>query len=259
VLWTRYHVDVEARVLTNDAPKLAPFSRPREPVSNEVAQVLLSHLVSGEYQPGQRLPPERALADALGVGRSLIREALKALTLLGLIEVRPGDGTYLRRRPSNLLPASFEWGLLLGENQLEDVMEARRELEVVLAGLAAQRRDDTDVAELLELLDKMRDATNAEDFVAADVAFHLRVAHAAKNSVLQSMLSGTQSLLHAWISRVIAAADETTPSYQEHVPVFEAIKAGDEAAARQAIRRHLELAGARLNDTLADYAGLRPR
>ena len=116
---------------------LAPLSRAREPVSNEVAQVLLRHLVSGEYEPGQRLPPERALADSLNVGRSLIREALKALTLLGLIEVRPGDGTYLRRRPSDLLPASFEWGLLLGENQLEDVIEARRELEIVLAGFAA--------------------------------------------------------------------------------------------------------------------------
>jgi len=245
--------------LNRDGPTLAPFSRSREPVSNEVAQVLLTHLVSGEYEPGQRLPPERALADSLGVGRSLIREALKALTLLGLIEVRPGDGTYLRRRPSNLLPASFEWGLLLGENQLEDVMEARQELEVVLAGLAAQRRTDEDIADLRVLLEAMRDATEATDFVAADVAFHLRMARTAKNSVLQSMHSGTQSLLHAWISRVIAAADETKPSYLEHEPVFQAISDGDVAAARNAIRRHLQLAGARLNDTLAEYSGLRPR
>lgn len=245
--------------MNSDGPMLAPFSRSREPVSNEVAQVLLTHLVSGEYKPGQRLPPERALADSLGVGRSLIREALKALTLLGLIEVRPGDGTYLRRRPSNLLPASFEWGLLLGENQLEDVMEARQELEVVLAGLAAERRTDEDIAELRVLLEAMRDATEATDFVAADVAFHLRVAQAAKNSVLQSMHGGTQSLLHAWISRVIAAADETKPSYLEHEPVFQAISDGDVAAARSAISRHLQLAGARLNDTLAEYSGLRPR
>lgn len=245
--------------MNRDGPTLAPFSRSREPVSNEVAQVLLTHLVSGQYEPGQRLPPERALADLLGVGRSLIREALKALTLLGLIEVRPGDGTYLRRRPSNLLPASFEWGLLLGENQLEDVMEARQELEVVLAGLAAQRRTDEDIADLRVLLEAMRDATEATDFVAADVAFHLRIARTAKNSVLQSMHSGTQSLLHAWISRVIAAADETKPSYLEHEPVFQAISDGDVAAARNAIRRHLQLAGARLNDTLAEYSGLRPR
>ena len=245
--------------MNRDGPTLAPFSRSREPVSNEVAQVLLTHLVSGEYKPGQRLPPERALADSLGVGRSLIREALKALTLLGLIEVRPGDGTYLRRRPSNLLPASFEWGLLLGENQLEDVMEARQELEVVLAGLAALRRTDADIADLRVLLEAMRDATEAADFVAADVAFHLRIARTAKNSVLQSMHNGTQSLLHAWISRVIAAADETKPSYLEHEPVFLAISDGDEAAARNAIRRHLQLAGARLNDTLAEYSGLRPR
>ncbi len=173
--------------------------------------------------------------------------------------MRPGDGTYLRRRPSNLLPASFEWGLLLGENQLEDVMEARQELEVVLAGLAAQRRTDEDIADLRALLETMRDATEAADFVAADVAFHLRVAQTAKNSVLQSMHSGTQSLLHAWISRVIAAADETKPSYLEHEPVFQAISDGDAAGARSAIRRHLQAAGARLNDTLAEYSGLRPR
>lgn len=245
--------------MNSEEPTLAPFPRSREPVSNEVAQVLLTHLVSGEYKPGQRLPPERALADSLGVGRSLIREALKALTLLGLIEVHPGDGTYLRRRPSNLLPASFEWGLLLGENQLEDVMEARQELEVVLAGLAAQRRTEEDIADLRVLLETMRDATEATDFVAADVAFHLRIARTAKNSVLQSMHSGTQSLLHAWISRVIAAANETKPSYLEHVPVFQAISDGDVPAARNAIRQHLQLAGARLNDTLAEYSGLRPR
>ena len=238
---------------------LAPLSRTREPASNEVAQVLLTHLVGGEYKPGQRLPPERALADSLGVGRSLIREALKALTLLGLVEVRPGDGTYLRRRPSNLLPASFEWGLLLGENQLGDVIEARRELELILAGLAARRRTEQDIAELRLLLEQMRDATEAAEFVAADVAFHLRIAQAARNSVLQSMLSGTQSLLHAWISRVIAAADSTQPSYLEHEPVFRAIRDGNAAAARKAIRQHLDLASARLNDTLAEYPGLRPR
>jgi GntR family transcriptional regulator, transcriptional repressor for pyruvate dehydrogenase complex len=245
--------------LTSSESALAPLSRAKEPVSNEVAQVLLRHLVSGQYVPGQRLPPERALAGSLNVGRSLIREALKALTLLGLIEVRPGDGTYLRRRPSDLLPASFEWGLLLGENQLEDVIEARRELEIVLAGFAAQRRTEDDIAELRELLAKMETATESDEFVAADVAFHLRVARSARNSVLQSMLSGTQSLLHAWISRVIAAAGDMTPSYLEHVPVFQAIEAADVAAAQAAIRDHLDRAGARLSDALADYPGMRRR
>jgi GntR family transcriptional regulator, transcriptional repressor for pyruvate dehydrogenase complex len=245
--------------LSNPESTLARFERPREPASNEVAQILLSHLVSGEYAPGQRLPSERTLADSLGVGRSLIREALKALTLLGLVDVRQGDGTYLRQRPSNLLPASFEWGLLLGENQLEDVIEARRELEVVLAGLAARRRSEQDVLELRDLLGRMRDARDTTEFVAADVAFHLRVAESARNSVLRSMLGGTQSLLHAWISRVITAAEDTNPSYLEHVPVFEAIERGSVTAARKAIRQHLDLAGTRLSETLAEYSGLRPR
>jgi GntR family transcriptional repressor for pyruvate dehydrogenase complex len=259
----RWPIDVEAGQLTDQlsSPErtLTPLPRTREPVSNEVAQVVLTHLVSGEYEPGQRLPPERALAESLGVGRSLLREALKALTLLGLIEVRQGDGTYLRRRPSNLLPESFEWGLLLSEHQLADVIEARREIEMVLAGLAARRRTDEDVTALRELLDRMRDAPEAGEFVAADVAFHLRVAQAARNSVLQSMHNGTQSLLHAWITRVIAAAGDTKPSYLEHVPIFQAIEQRNATAARKAIREHLQAAGSRLNDALADYPGLRPR
>ena len=242
--------------MSNPELTLPTFPRTREPVSNEVAQVLLSHLVGGEYKPGQRLPPERALAESLGVGRSLMREALKALTLLGLIEVRPGDGNYLRRRPSNLLAESFEWGLLLGEHQITDVIEARLEIEMILAGMAARRRTDEDISALKELLQKMRNAREPAEFVAADVAFHLRVAQSARNSVLQSMHSGTQSLLHAWISRVIEAAGDTTPSYREHVPILHAIEQGSAVAARKAIREHLQAAGARLKDTLAEYPGL---
>lgn len=245
--------------MNNPQPGLSPISRSRESASSEVAQVLLAHLVSGQYRPGQRLPPERALAESLGVGRQLIREALKALTLLGLVEVRPGDGNYLRQRPSNLLPESFEWGLLLGENQLEDVIEAREELEVILAGLAAKHRTETDIADLRSLLARMREARNGADFVGADVAFHLRVAQAARNSVLQNMLSGTQSLLHAWISRVIAAEDDTKQSYQEHEPVFRAIEEGSVTDTRAAIRKHLRQAAARLRDALAEYPGLPPR
>src|SRR5277367_1929136 len=100
--------------MTEPHPGLVRLERQREPLSNEVAQVLLDHLVSGRYEPGQRLPSERALADTLGVGRHVVREALKSLTLLGLVVVRQGDGTYLQSNQSDLLMGSFEWGLLLG-------------------------------------------------------------------------------------------------------------------------------------------------
>ena len=78
----------------------------------EIARRLLDYFLSGEVEPGERIPSERRLAESLGVGRSLVREALKSLHLLGLLEVRQGDGTYLKRTDSELLPQVIEWGLL---------------------------------------------------------------------------------------------------------------------------------------------------
>ena len=80
------------------------------------------------------MPSERKLAEALGVGRSIVRQALKSLTVLGLLDVRQGDGTYLRRTDSPFLPVAIEWGLLLGVKRATDLVEARHYLEVVIAG-----------------------------------------------------------------------------------------------------------------------------
>jgi GntR family transcriptional repressor for pyruvate dehydrogenase complex len=231
-------------------PSLARMDRRREPISSEVAQLLVRHLLGGSYAPGQRLPSERALAESMGVGRSVIREALKSLTLLGLVEVRQGDGTYLQSRASELLPVSFEWGLLLGEHQLQDTIEARMELEVVLAGLAAERRAEQDLRELGELLRRMHDAQNTASFISADVAFHLRIAKAAKNSILEQMLVSIQSLLRSWITRVADAATDHGPSYRDHVPIYAAIEQGDVAAAQEAMRNHLTNAGERLKGVI---------
>ena len=94
----------------------------RETLTMEVARRLLDYFLSGEVEPGGRIPSERRLAESLGVGRSLVREALKSLHLLGLLEVRQGDGTYLKRTDSELLPQVIEWGLLLGEKRLATAM-----------------------------------------------------------------------------------------------------------------------------------------
>ena len=228
------------------------MDRDHLPISSEVAQILMDHLLHDGYEVGQRIPSERALAASLGVGRSVIREALKSLALLGLVQVRPGDGNYLQSRSSGLLPNTFEWGMLLESNMIVDLIEARRELEVVLAGFAASRRTENDIAELHQLLESMRTAPADERFVEVDVAFHLRIAHAAGNAVLQQMLESTHSLLYSWITRVIEAEGDTSTSVAEHVPVLDAIEAGDVEAARAAIRDHLDRAGSRLVDAMSE-------
>lgn len=224
---------------------------PPEPLPTQVARLLLDYLLAGNVSPGTRLPSERQLAEALGVGRSVVREALKSLGLLGLVEVRQGDGTYLRRVESELLPRVIEWGLLLGERRTTDLIEARQHLEVITAELAAARRTDADLDVLAAALDGMRDAAGDIDaFVAHDIAFHLAVAAAAGNTVLSDVLRSIQSLLRIWITRVIQAASDSAPSYLEHLPVYHAIADRDPPGAAVAMRAHLDAAAGRLRAAL---------
>lgn len=222
-----------------------------EPLPAQVARLLLDYLLAGNISPGARLPSERRLAEELGIGRSVVREALKSLGLLGLIEVRQGDGTYVKQLESELLPKVIEWGLLLGERRTLDLVEARQHLEVITAQLAAARRDEPDLVALREALQGMQAAEgDIETFVSYDVAFHLRVAEAAGNTVLSAVLINIQSLLRVWITRVISDAGQSTPSYLEHVPVYDAIVNRDPAAAGAAMQAHLDAAARRLRSAL---------
>lgn len=232
---------------------IAPIRR--EPLATEIARRLVEYLLSGQVGPGERMPSERQLAQAFGVGRSAMREAIKSLSLIGLVEVRHGDGTYLRRTDGSLLPQVIEWGLLLGEPRTRDLVEARQKIESIVAALAAERRSDEDLTELRRLLTRMRDQAepggDAAAFVEADVAFHLRLAEAARNTALRDVLAGVQALLRVWIGRVIAAGNRDL-SYREHVPIVEALERGDPAAAQAAMEAHMVSAAGRLELALAD-------
>ena len=196
------------------------------------------------------MPSERQLSESFGVGRSVVREALKSLGLLGLVEVRQGDGTYVKAPDSTLLPRVVEWGLLVGERKTADLIETRKHLEVITARLAAERRTEVELVLIRQKLDAMHAAQDTEAFVDADVGFHLAIAAASGNSVLSNMLTSISSLLDYWIRRVMNAAESFEPSYCEHVPVYDGIKARDVEAAGAAMAAHMEGAAKRLNDAV---------
>jgi GntR family transcriptional repressor for pyruvate dehydrogenase complex len=227
---------------------------PQEPLSSEVARALLDAVFSGQITPGTRMPSERQLAESFGVGRFVVREALKSLGLLGLLEVRQGDGTYVRSPDSSLLPRVVEWGLLVGEQRTSDLVETRRHLEPVTARLAAERRSSDQLADIRTHLHGMRDAADNNVFVDADVAFHLSIARATGNSVLCNMLAGIASLLNVWIRNVVEAAGSTEPSYLEHVPIFDAIADSNPDGAAEAMRAHMDGASCRLNAAIEAHA-----
>ena len=224
----------------------------RETTTTEIARKLLEYFLAGQFAPGHRLPSERSLAQTLGVGRSVVREALKSLTLLGIVEVRQGDGTFLRSTESDLLPHAIEWGLLLGTRRTRDLIEVRRYLESILAGLAAERRGDADLTALRTELDRMNAAgEDRAEFVAADIAFHLRIAKAADNETFLQIMENVRALLQVWMTRVVYAAPASLDLAAEHTPILDAIVARDPVAARIAMDEHLNQAFARLEGSLA--------
>lgn len=213
---------------------LLPLDIPRrEGTSIEISRRLLDYLLSGKVQPGDRLPPERKLAVALGVGRSVVREALKSLTLLGLLEVRLGDGTYVKRTDAEILPPSIEWGLALGTRHVVDLLEARGHLDAILAGLAAIRRDDQDVADLGRLVHAMKAAhRDPSKFVGAEAAFLRAVAEVANNDVLTGAVATIRSLVQVWALRVPYTAEEVDATAEDYALVVEAIAGGNVEAAQ---------------------------
>lgn len=243
--------------LYNDGmlPDLEPVDRRvPEPISSEITRRLVQYLISGEIRPGERLPSERRLAESLGVGRSHVRQALKSLTVLGLIDVRQGDGTYLKRTDSPLLPLAIEWGLLLGAKSTRDLIDARHQLEVLLAGLAAQRRSTDQLAEMHRLLAVMERSVGTDEFVDADVALHLTITQAAGNQSLLQMMRGIRTLLEVWVYRVAHTPGTAPRTWAEHVAVVEAIERADSEGARAAMEVHMAGARERLEQTLFDEA-----
>lgn len=224
---------------------------PRESVVSAVAKRLLEHLSSGEVAIGERLPPERDLAQILGVGRSATREALAVLDLLGIVTIRPGSGTFLRSMTSDLLPYTMNWGLMLGAPDVLDLVELRQHLEIVSATLAATRADDAARARLEQTIERMHAMqTDPKGFIDADVAFHLELAESTGNAALRDLLAGARSLLQEWVRRAIENDSEMGPTTAEHQAVLDAVLASDPRAAAAAMTAHMDSASARLRRSI---------
>ena len=198
-------------------------------------------IVSGAWGPGDRLPKESELAAELGLSRNSLREAVRALSQLRVLEVKQGDGTYVSSLEPGLLLEStnFISHLLLGDTEIE-LYEVRRILEAAVAALAAGRIDVQEKVELAQILERMGEAKNVEELVESDVAFHAVVARAAGNAVLTSLLASlaTRTMrARLWHGREAdGALDETR---NEHRRIYEAIMAGDPDLARAAAAAHI--------------------
>jgi len=206
-----------------------------------VVEQLISLIADGHLKPGDRLPSERDLALRLQVGRSTVREALKTLVAMGLVEGGAGHGTFIRQPDTRSAIPPALLSLLLDRTLTNQLLEARRIVEPEIMSLAVERATDDDLAEMREILARCEQAiADGRPVFRLSPEFHRAVARAAHNQVLLTFMD---SILTQFIERGVLL--ENKPGFvqwelESHRAVFECIVARDLVKGREIMARHIE-------------------
>lgn len=227
-------------------------SMPDQPASSEKRRnakpsnaltLLRSYIESGDYVAGMVLPTERVLAERLGVGRPAIREAIKALTILDVLESRRGDGTYLRSLdglrtdwPAQVQLGSKDFNLL-------DLLEVRKMLEPKAAKLAASRASESQLRRIESQCIKVQESKDWEEIAEHDLLLHTAIIEAAENPILTELNSALTRLLHRSREISAAKAPDRRNMMVSHTRIVDAILKGDGDEAEQAMLEHLHRVG----------------
>ncbi|TGE34305.1 FadR/GntR family transcriptional regulator [Desulfosporosinus sp. Sb-LF] len=213
-----------------------------EQIVDQIGQLV----VEGHLKPGDRLPSERELVDRFQVSRSSIREAISALEMMGLIEVRSGEGTYIRQVNIESVVAPLAWMLFIEKDTDQELYEARKILEVQAAGLAAERADEEEIHGMFKTLEIMRlDLALHRSGEDADHYFHYAIARATHNKILIRLMNTISDTMQKALrnSRAKLAEDRDTDTpqklYDDHYALYQSIKDHDVERARQAMMDHL--------------------
>lgn len=227
-------------------PGLTPVTRAS--ISDEVVKQLASLILDHGLRPGDRLPSERELMSRLSIGRSSLREAVKVLRGMGVIDVTLGEGMFVGRGDGAMLAQPLGWGLLLNEHSVREVIETRRMVELEVAGLAAQRASAERIVAISERLEPLRASQAPDEYARMDMEFHMAVAHAAGNRMMTQILETVRHLIHGTMGTVALEffKGKPGPSYSDHVRIYEAIRAGDVEGARRETAQHLDAWSTRL-------------
>ena len=202
----------------------------------------IKELIDQEYfKFGEKLPPERELAKLLGISLPSLREALRALSILGIVEMRPGSGTYLRSSLSSWSSDAFSLLFNLRTSVHIDLFEARIGIEGVVAELAAKKRSDEDLKRMELALQKMRsNLNNKEQYIKFEIEFHQAVIRASRNAILEDLMEKINKLLYESRKKTIEyLKDVYKDSYLKHYQIYRSIKDNDTKKARKAMIQHL--------------------
>lgn len=219
---------------------------PRSPLYEQVADRLREFIDAQRLEPGDRLMPERELAERLGVSRTSVRQALTALRVTGLVEIKHGEGVFLLRSPRDLIP-SLASEIVGSEVDHPMIWEVREGIEVQAARLAARRRSAAEVSAMRDALDLMETAiAGGEDGIVEDRRFHRAIVEAAHNPLLQQLTEQLADVIDRTSEASLTLAGRPAISLDSHRAILAAIGRRDEAAAAEAMRQHVMTSGERV-------------
>ena len=217
---------------------------------DKVVDYIYTLVENGQLQIGSRLPTERALADELGVGRNSIREALRMLENMGLVESRQGSGNYISCNPSDSISEAVDMMLMLQQTTVEEVCSFRRSMEKAVCMEVIRNGIQAELSEEIEaLVSEQMETADAAAQAEADHNFHYALIRASENQMWICISEAIINVYRRWIEKVILKADEKTKAELSgcHTEIFRALKMGDRNGCEKAIDRHYDIFDRQLN------------
>lgn len=223
---------------------------------NRLTMYFADEILEGRLKRGDQIESDRELAKKLNVGRSAVREALKVLDVLGMIDIRLGQGTYITSRETNFFSVPLSWSLFLDGAQVKSILQVRGALELRAVQLAAQCEDKNKLDKLTDIYYRMqktfqesKDTDNLQhalqETLNADIEFHTCIAECSGNPIILSMLTTIRNFLKRVSGTGMVDAEQLQAVVEEHQKLYGAIISGNVDAATQTMMKHLAASMAR--------------
>lgn len=220
-------------------------------VYEQVIEQIKGMIVSGRLKKGDKLPPERDLVEQLQASRASIREALRALQIIGLVECTQGGGNYIKESFEDSLFEPLSIMFVLQNSRPEEILELRKIVEVETAALAAEKISPKELDEIKDIIEKIKESYDEELNAKLDKELHYKIAHSSGNFLVVSVLTAVSSLVDSFIKdarKIILTKEENREILiEQHENLYKALLEHNKGKAAEVMRKHLEF----VNDFLA--------
>ncbi len=220
--------------------------------SNSLLEVLSDFLAenisTGKLRAGDRLPGDRTLAELLGISRSAVREALKVLSAVGVVDILPGSGVYLVKNTQEIFTLSLSWTFLLSADSNQSVYQLRTVLERETVRIATQKREEASFIPIQEAIQREARALEKKkycEFIKCDADFHMGIARCADNEIFGNLLFTCRKILSLLNTFGTSTIGQMQEIHREHSEVCGAMERGDSELAQNLIEKHLQSAALR--------------